>query len=151
GAAKSLYEQVGQTSAKQHYQEADQQTLFAAMSAPPAGAGTPQPQVQARFAQAAETRTRAESEVSGAAAGHPLVQNADFDRKRLAQAASPSDVRSQMLEYIAARKRDIAETRKHLADKPTMIYGLDALLKSSFQAQNIQPNTIYEKIISHHI
>jgi hypothetical protein len=56
-----------------------------------------------------------------------------------------------MLDYIAARKKDIAETRQNLKDKPTMIYGLDTLLQTSYQAQNIQSGTIYYKIIRDHI
>ena len=79
------------------------------------------------------------------------MQNIDFDRKRLADAAGPGEVRSIMLGYIAARKKNIAETRQNLADKPTMIYGLDALITVSFQAQNIQRDSIFAKIIRAHI
>jgi len=44
-------------------------------------------------------------------------QHRDFDREGLAR-ASQGDVKSQMLDYIAARKKDIDDTRKSLNDKP---------------------------------
>ena len=150
-AAGSLYNAVSQSQARQRYREAEEETMSAWRSAPPAGAAVPLPHVEAKFAKAAELRKQAEAEVTGAAGSHPLVQNSDFDRKRLAHAADPSEVQSIMLDYIAARKKDIATTRQNLAEKPTMIYGLDMLLKASFQAQNLQSGTIYEKIVRNHI
>jgi hypothetical protein len=86
-----------------------------------------------------------------AATSDPLVANSDFDRQQLARAASPGDVQSMMLDYIAARRRDIGATRRALADKPTMIYGLDVLLEASYQAQNIGPGSLRLRIIRDHM
>ncbi|HEX6178678.1 MAG TPA: hypothetical protein VF057_09990, partial [Thermoanaerobaculia bacterium] len=97
-----------------------------------------------------EALGRAEGHMSAAAGAHPLVANRDFEREKLAK-ASQVGMKSKMLDYIAARKKDIAETRKNLAENPRMIFGLDDLLKASKIAQRIQPGTLYDKIISDHI
>lgn len=150
-AAAQLFLNVSQSGAKRHYREAEEQRMSAGMSVPTAGAGPMPPHAKTQFARAAETRQQAESEVVSAAAGHPLVQNRDFDRESLAKASGTGEVRAMMLDYIAARKQDIAETRKNLEDKPKMIYGLNDLLEASIKAQNIQSGTVYDDIIREHI
>ncbi|MDP5277478.1 hypothetical protein Q9Q95_00955 [Sphingomonas sp. DG1-23] len=54
-----------------------------------------------------------------------------------------------MLDYIAARRKDIETTRKALEDKPSQIYGLDKLLAASFAAQGLEG--VRERIIRDHI
>lgn len=98
-----------------------------------------------------EALARGESKVmSAAGSANPLVGNVDFDREKLARA--PQDkVQGVMLDYIAARRRDINETQQNIKDKPAMIYGLKLLLEASFRLQNIQSGSIQDKIIRNHI
>ena len=103
-----------------------------------------------RVGQRRAALARAESEMGSLAGAHPLVGEADFARERLAR-ASKQDVQSVLLKHLAARKRDIADTRKHLESTPEMVYGLDVLLKESFRAQNIETGTLYEQLIRDHI
>jgi hypothetical protein len=81
---------------------------------------------------------------------HPLMSNEDLEVENIAR-ASASEAQSMMFNYISARRKDIAETRTNLANKPTMIYGLDKLLEASFRIHNLQSGTIYDKIIRNHI
>lgn len=97
-----------------------------------------------------EALARAGGHMTAAAGAHPLLKNSDFDREKLARAPK-GDMQSQMLPYIAARRKDIAETRKNLLEHPRMIFGLDDLLKASKLAQKIQPGSVYETIINDHI
>ncbi|HYR06273.1 MAG TPA: hypothetical protein VEQ60_00800, partial [Longimicrobium sp.] len=50
-------------------------------------------------------------------------------------------------EYIDARREDIGDTRENLASNPRMIYRLDTLLQASYQAQNIQRDSIFDLIV----
>jgi len=147
--AEALYQAVSQTRARAEYEEAEKIRSEHATSI----VLTPDEMAEQAYwvGQRNQSLARAEAKVRSATSAHPLVGNRDFDRERLARASSKNEVQSVMLGYIAARKKDIAGTRTNLTDKPTMIYGLDALIKASFQAQNIQSGTIYEKIIRDHI
>lgn len=80
---------------------------------------------------------------------HPLVTRGDFPQEELAL-ASESDVGAVMLEYIRARRADIRETRRNLADNPDMVWELDSLLQQSMVEQDIQPGSIYAQIIQDH-
>lgn len=146
--AEALYQAVSQTKARAEYEQAEKIRSEHAQTP-----WTPEEMAEQAYwvGQRNQALARGETQVRSAAAGHPLVSNPDFDRERLARASKSEEVQSLMLSYIAARKKDIAETRKNLKDKPSMIYGLDTLLKASFQAQNIQSGTIYEKIIRNRI
>jgi len=106
--------------------------------------------LHAAVSQTKESASGEAEKESSVVSAHPLVGNPDFDRERLAH-ASKSEVRALMLGYIAARRKDIADTRKSLEAKPTMIYGLDALLSASYQAHNIKSGTTFDKIIRNHI
>jgi hypothetical protein len=97
-----------------------------------------------------EALGRGERKLGSLAAEHPLIAENKFPRERLARAAK-SEVQPLMLGYIAERRKNIAETRKNLADKPRMIYGLDVLIEGSFQVQNIQKGSVYERIVRKHI
>jgi hypothetical protein len=146
--ADALYQSLSQTTARADYDLSDKIRSEHASSV----VYTPDEMAEQAYWVGQRNRALAqgESSVREVAKAHPLVGNTDFDRKRLAQ-ASQADIQPIMLGYIAARRKDIAETRRNLKDKPTMIYGLDALLKASFQSQHIQSGTIYDKIIRNHI
>jgi hypothetical protein len=144
----ALYQAVSQTTARSEYEEAEKIRSEHASSV----VLSPDEMAEQAYwvGQRNAALARGEVKVLSATGAHPLVANPDFDRERLAR-ASKGEVQSLILGYIAARKKDVADTRKNLADRPKMIYGLDTLLKTSFQAQNIQSGTIYEKIIRDHI
>jgi hypothetical protein len=144
----ALHQSLSQTKARAEYEEAEKIRSEHAQTP-----WTLEEQAEQAYwvGQRNAALARGEAQVRSAADAHPLVSNVDFDRERLARASSPGETRSIVLDYIAARKKDIAETRKNLAAKPTMIYGLDKLLEASFQAQKIRSGTIYEKIIRDHI
>ena len=93
---------------------------------------------------------RGESKMRALVGAHPLVGDADFDRERLAR-ASKDGIQSVMLGHIAARQRDVVDTRHNLESKPERVYGLDILLKESFETQGIQSGTIYDLVIRDHI
>lgn len=102
--------------------------------------------------EGASSRASAESQVISAAASvsgvpEPLISNKDFDREKLAR-ADMSQVQSIMLEYIAARRKDVRDTRGHLSGDPDLIYKLDDLWRASKAQQDIRPGTIYDLIIS---
>jgi hypothetical protein len=139
-ASASLYQSVGQTQARRHFHEV--------MEGPPWVTENP-----ALPLSPIEARKQAETEVLGATGGHPLVQNVDFDREQLAKAADSTQVKSIMLGYIAARRKDIGDTRKTLIEKPKMIYGkgFDVLREASFKAQKIKSGTIQKKIIDKYV
>ena len=59
--------------------------------------------------------------MSAAGKDHPLVQQNDFDREQFARTTSAGGRRQQMLDYIAARRKDIETTRKALEDKPSQL------------------------------
>ncbi|MCU1502182.1 MAG: hypothetical protein JWM12_1536 [Ilumatobacteraceae bacterium] len=96
-------------------------------------------------------RSRGDTKVRSAAAADPIVGAGDFDREALAGATTTADTQAQLLAYIAARRKDVAETRANLTSKPTMIYGLDVLLQSSYNAQSIEKGTIFDLIVQDHI
>jgi hypothetical protein len=145
--ADDLYQTVGQTKARAEYEEADKIRSEHAQIP-----WTLEESAEQSYwsGQRKEALARGEHNILSASAAHPLIGNSDFDRERLARASSKGDVQSLMLTYIAERKKNIADTRKNLTDKPTMIYGLVTLLEASFQVQNIQNGTIYYRIIQDH-
>jgi hypothetical protein len=146
----ALNKAVSTSQAGADYAEAESlSNAIAATSASPDGILLP-PDKEMEGKRLAATG-RAESKMAGIGAAHPLVANQDFKREALARATSENEVQSQMLGYIAARKKDIEETRAQLKAHPTMVYGLDALLKASFAAQGIEPGSIFEGIIRDHI
>jgi hypothetical protein len=146
-AADELYDALAKSQARAKYDEANQIRQEHAQVP-----WTPDEMAEQSYwiGQREAALGTAEKEVATAAAKDPLVTNRDFERERLAHAAK-ADVKPQMLAYIAARRKDIATTRQNLADKPTMIYGLDQLLKASYVEQGVMPNSLYEKIIQQHI
>jgi hypothetical protein len=89
-------------------------------------------------------------EMDALASEHPLIKEDEFPRERLSL-ASRGEIQQVILGYIADRKKDIATTRRNLQETPQMIYGLDDLINASIQAQNIQKDTIYERIIRDHV
>ena len=58
-----------------------------------------------------EALARAESKMGLLTGAHPVVGEVDFNRERLAR-ASKQEVRSEVLNHLAARKKDIADTRR---------------------------------------
>jgi Bacterial toxin 4 len=84
-------------------------------------------------------------------AEHPLIEYQKFDQDALIHASSAREVRKLILDFIAERRKDIADTRKSLADKPRMIYGLDTLLEASFRNLNIVPGSLNDRIVRDHI
>jgi hypothetical protein len=148
--ALALAQALGRTQAKQQYEEARGHEALASAIQPDAELHRYLPgeleMKQRQQAAGAEARRRAEAEFAKGAAGHPLTQRPTFDRERLAGAA-PTEVQGMLLGYIQARREDIAKTRRNLLSNPELVYKLDLLLKASYEAQNIEPNKIYDLII----
>lgn len=149
GAADGLYCAVSGTKAAADYDEGDKIRSEHAMGV----VLTPDEMSDQAYwvGQRNAARGRGDAKIRSLATDHPLVTNTDFDRERLARSPSAAGAQSVMLDYIAARRQDIAETRKNIAGKPAMIYGLDTLISASLQLQNIQPGTLSEKIVRDHI
>lgn len=149
-AAAALYERLSRTHAMQYYEEAQRQRRLASNIRPDPDLHRYLPGdrelIQAARQRGEEARRRAEAEVAGIARAHPLVSNRDFDREQLAF-AEQGRVQSLMLEYIRARRRDIAETRRNLESNPDLIYELDELLGASYDAQDIRRGSISDLII----
>jgi hypothetical protein len=146
--AAALYNAVAQSSARADYARAETIRKEHASSVV---LSAEEMTDQARWASERNvTLNRADQSVRTAASGHELVGNKDFNREKLANAA-PGDVQSMMLDYIRDRKNDIATTRDKLRKDPSVIYGLDKLISASFEAQNIEKGTIYDKILRDHI
>jgi Domain of unknown function (DUF4157) len=154
--ADALAQAIGKTTAKADYESAS--------SSESAARGiTPDPEIhrympgelemkQRLQREGASSRASAESQVTSAAASvsgvpEPLIGNKDFDREKLAR-TDMSQVQSIMLEYIAARRKDVRDTRGHLSGDPDLIYKLDDLWKASKEQQDIRQGTIYDLIIS---
>ncbi len=150
----TLNQNLSRTQARENYQEADEYqrlAMLTAISSSRGGLSKAQIELQLEYhRKASEARNRAEAGVNIIAETHPLLQNQDFDREKLAT-ADQSQVQSIMLDYIQERRQDIQETRANLADNPKLIYKLDKLLKESYQAQGIQPDSIYDLIIQDRI
>lgn len=147
-AAAVLYGSLGRTQARQLYEEGDRIRDEYFRSGGSTIVMTPEEMAAASeyAGRRAEARRRADEEVRSLSGDSPLLADPDFDRERLARAPE-GDVQSVMLEYIRARRQDIAETRRNLEAAPEMMYGLDALLEASFQSQNIPPGSVYDLII----
>jgi hypothetical protein len=148
-AARALADRVGQTQARTHYLEAVRESQEAEYILPDPDLhgylpGELEEKLEHRR-KASEVRVAGEAEVKGATTD-PLVSNNDFDREALAR-ANPADVQALMLDYIAARRNDIRQTRANLQDDHELIYKLDDLLKASFESQQISPGTIYDLVI----
>ncbi|WP_406335902.1 polymorphic toxin type 5 domain-containing protein [Streptomyces sp. NBC_00203] len=149
-ADTQLHRAVAVTGARQHYEEAERE----ARTSMAYGGSVPESPTMDDLAlehasRSATAHQQGETAVRSIAGTHPLVANADFDRERLAR-AEPGEAGPMMREYIAARRRDIAETRRNLADRPTLIYQLDALMTASYQSQRIAPDSVYDLIIRDH-
>lgn len=84
------------------------------------------------------------------AAEDPLLSFPDFPRERLAL-ASPEEVQSLVLDYIAEHRASVRSTREEIHSDPDFVYKLDNLLRASMEAQGIQPGSIYERIIRDHM
>lgn len=154
--ADALAQAIAKTTAKADYESA-------ASNESAAQGITPDPEIhrympgefemkQRLKREGASSRASAESQVNSAAASlsgvpEPLIGNKDFDREKLAR-ADMSQVQSIMLEYIAARRKDVRDTRGNLSGDPDLIYKLDDLWKASKEQQDISPGTIYDLIIS---
>ena len=146
----ALHASLGKTKAKQRYLESEAYRRQAAMIHPDPdthdympGELTEKVELQSK---ASEARAEGEKEVRSLSGEHPLLQNQDFPHEELARADADS-VRSVLVEYIEARKEDIRETRENLTEDPELVYKLDKLLKASYQAQGITPDSIYDQVI----
>ena len=145
-----MFQSLSQTKAKERYREAAEHKEVARNI-------LPDPELHRYFAGefemkmqeealARSARAEAEAEFKGATSGHPLLANRDFPREGLTRAGA-GDVQSILLDYIRARRDDIGRTRAHLTKTPHMIFGLDDLLKISYQVQEITPGSIFDLIV----
>ncbi|MFY0528697.1 hypothetical protein ACN28I_37875 [Archangium gephyra] len=100
--------------------------------------------------RASEARRLAEVEFAKAAEAHPLLRNKDLERESLAN-ASPAEVQSVMLDYIQARLKDVAETRKNLTGNSVLVFKLDALLRATYAVIGIASGSIYDLILQDRI
>jgi len=151
-ASQALYQSLSQNQAGKEYEQADKiRSDHAQMPMTPDEMAEQSYWVGQRNEALARGDQKVRSGAASAGAGNPLVNNSDFDREALARAGSQSEVQSILMGYIAARQKDIATTRQNLADKPTMIYGLDKLLEVAFKKLNVTGAPIYGKIVRNHI
>lgn len=97
-----------------------------------------------------EARQAGEAAMQGLSAAHPLLAIPDFPRGRLGR-ASPEEVQSIVLDYIAEHRESIRSTRGEIHDDTDFIYKLDDLLSASKEAQGITPGSIHDRIIRDHM
>ncbi|MFI0976065.1 DUF4157 domain-containing protein [Streptomyces sp. NPDC021093] len=142
-----LHRAVAATGARQHYAEAEREARSSAAYSSSVHESTTMADLALEHAsRSTAARRRGEGAMRGVAGAHPLIADADFDRERLAR-AEPGEAGPMVRQYIAARRRDIARTRRHLADRPVLIYQLDALMAASYRSQHIGPDSVHDLII----
>jgi hypothetical protein len=140
-AAAQVYEALRQTQARHYYEQAHGHEEQARQWGPDAELHRQLPghREQQRVYERleAQARQQAEAEVRRVSAQHPLLAQPDFERERLVQ-APPEQVQGLLLEYIQARRRDVAATRECLAREPELVYKLDRLLATLCIIQGIE-------------
>jgi hypothetical protein len=97
-----------------------------------------------------QARARGDAAVRAAGGSDPLVTGRDFDREALARTPK-AGVQGFMLDYIRARRKDIADTRKNITAAPDMVFMLDDLRAAAYRAQKIAPDSIFDMIVKDHI
>ena len=150
----TLFNQLA--AAREHYQRAEgykNQYFWMSMSS---GGGminpwSPQLKVLQQMQQEKELGRKG---VEALTANHPLFKDDHLpegkrlDKGKLALAKNGKELQAVLSKYISERQNDISETRKHLKDKPTLIYSLDNLLAETYRQQAIGKNSIYDFIIN---
>lgn len=133
--------------ARQHYQQANQ--IREDHSDMPY---TPEEAVESDYwqQQFREEQFQGQQAVSGLSSTQPLLADRSMSAETLAL-TGPDQIQGLMLGYIRDRRSDVATTRRNLTSTPDMIFELPPLLEASYREQHIQPGSIYDHIIQHHI
>lgn len=97
--------------------------------------------------QAVRERAGGREAVRELSPAHPLLGNRDIPHEQLAL-ADQGGVQSSMLGYIAARRRDVHQTRINLGRTPDLIFELPELRRISCARQGIAPGSLHHRIIT---
>jgi hypothetical protein len=147
-AAARLFESVSASGAAFDYQEA-RQAASASVVASRSETDTGIEEAGSEAVRNRDARNAGDAKVLGAAQGHPLVGQHDFDLRKLAGASDKDAVIRLMLEAIENHRKDIARVKEKL-DDPSLIFGNDELFAGSLQAQGIGGVPCLEKLLRDH-
>ena len=147
-SAQDVHASVSQA-AKPHYDEERAQTRAGLLNrrSPVVAWETNVPIAPQYKSAADEAHNRGEQAALKAAAGHPLISKRDFNRQGFAEASS-DNAASLIVDYIRARKKDIATIRKELTD-PDFVWNpsLGDLRAQSYRSLGIVPDSIHDLIV----
>jgi hypothetical protein len=101
-------------------------------------------------AAGASARSGAEEAVIKGSGNDSLVGERKIDREKLAS-LDADGVRAYLLDVIADRQKDIAKAKADFAEDPDRVFKLDPLISAELQLQQIEPKSIYERVISDYI
>ena len=152
--ARALAAAVSASGAPTHYATADRQTSRAIALSAPASAMTERAiDEEGAFAAASasvEAEDAGRAAMQGLGGNHPLLGFPDFPLGELARAGA-DEVQAIMLEYIGEHREAVRDTRAEIHADRNYIYRLDALLAASQEAQGIEADSIYARIVHDHM
>jgi Domain of unknown function (DUF4157) len=145
---------VVRSGAPGHFQEAEDQaqksiSLSAPRSAMNDAAIDENGAMEAATASAAASK-QGKDALLGLSESHPLLAFEDFPHGQLGR-ASPGDMKSVMLGYLAGKRHSIDDTRKEIHSDREFIYKLGNLMHASRQAQDVEPGSIYDHVLNDYI
>jgi Domain of unknown function (DUF4157)/Bacterial toxin 4 len=157
--AAALVKNIGATSAKADYEQAESKSSAATMTrmtAPDDFTGGMQAGQEAADLdeQSEKLRARAESEVIKASGNDPIIDPGKIgrgtDRQKLA-GLNAADAKEYLLKTIQDRYDDLAKARAEFTEDPDRIFSQPDLVQATKHSQHIGDDTIYSWIVRDYI